>query len=249
MPRRARATLFAEHTRGPFDTSKEHIERTDPLKNPAFHANRAAASPGTRVAELPLRGGMPMTMAFASDSPRAPRHSAVVAHDLTELKAGLASLVPELRARAMRLAADRTIADDLVQDTIERALRFADQYERGTNLRAWAYQILFSVFVTRYRRARRERNALRILASDPLAWTMPPAFGAPEAETSLTPSTREQLDALPQGFRAVLVLVDLEQHSYREAATALGVPVGTVMSRLHRGRKLLASKLVEKEAA
>jgi len=61
--------------------------------------------------------------------------------------------------------------------------------------------------------------------------------------------TREQLDALPKGFRAVLVLVDLEQRSYREAATELGVPVGTVMSRLHRGRKLLASKLVEREAA
>ena len=188
-----------------------------------------------------------MTTACASD--RASKSTTVIAYDLCGLHAGLATLVPELRARAMRLCADRTLADDLVQDTIERALRFADQYERGTNLRAWAYQILFSVFITRYRRTRRERNALKVLASDPLAWTMPGAYASPEASASLTPSTKEQLDALPKGFRAVLVLVDLEQRSYREAATELGVPVGTVMSRLHRGRKLLASKLVEKQAA
>jgi len=177
------------------------------------------------------------------------RRPSVVAHDLRGLKLGLTQLVPELRTRAMRLCGDRTLADDLVQDTIVRALRFADQYERGSNLRAWAYQILFSVFVTRYRRVRRERNALRVLASDPCAWTLPDPFASPESGAALTPSTREQLDALPQGFRAVVVLVDLEERSYREAATHLGLPVGTVMSRLHRGRKLLATLMHEKEAA
>jgi RNA polymerase sigma-70 factor (ECF subfamily) len=189
---------------------------------------------------------MTTTTACSSETRRAA--SPVVAYDLRGLKLGLASLVPELRARATRLAGDRTLADDLVQDTVERALRFADQYERGTNLRAWAYQILFSVFVTRYRRSRREKNALRALAGDPLAWTMPHAFAAPDVAASLTPSTREQLDALPKGFRAVLELVDIEERSYREAATELGLPVGTVMSRLHRGRKLLATKLGDPEA-
>ena len=189
-----------------------------------------------------------MTIALSSE-PRRQSAPPVVAHDLRGLKVGLASLVPELRARATRLSGDRTVADDLVQDTIERALRFADQYERGSNLRAWAYQILFSVFVTRYRRSRRERNALRVLASDPLAWTLPHAFSAPDGTAPLMPATQSQLDALPQGFRAVVVLVDLEERSYREAAEQLGLPVGTVMSRLHRGRKLLASKMIEREAA
>ena len=120
---------------------------------------------------------------------------------------------------------------------------------QGTNLRAWAQQILFSVFVTRYRRTRRERNALRSLASDPCAWTAPEAFRAPDAEVSLTRTTRARIDALPVGFRSVIELVDLEQQSYREAADHLGVPVGTVMSRLHRGRRLLAEQLAVGEAA
>lgn len=169
----------------------------------------------------------------------------LVAHDQKTLERGLVELLPELRGRACRLCGDPTTADDIVQDTIERALKFAAQYERGTNLRAWVYQILFSVFVTRYRRSRREKNALRSLSSDPCAWTIPERFVSPEAASSLTPATKAKLDALPDAFRAVLELVDLDDLTYREAASELGVPVGTVMSRLHRGRKLLASELPE----
>lgn len=173
---------------------------------------------------------------------RAPK-SPLVATDQSSLHRGLAELVPELRGRACRLCGDPTTADDIVQDTIERALRFAAQYERGTNLRAWVYQILFSVFVTRYRRARREKNALRVLAFDPCAWTMPERFASPDAQLRLSPRANAELDALPEAFRKVVVLVDLDEMSYREAALKLGVPVGTVMSRLHRGRRLLASQL------
>lgn len=169
----------------------------------------------------------------------------LVAHDAQGLALGLVTLTSELRGRACRLCGSPTLAEDIVQDTIERALKFQAQYERGTNLRAWVYQILFSVFVTRYRRQRRERNALRVLGSDPCAWTMPESFGAPDASAPLTPRTQSTLDGLPETFRLVLKLVDLDELTYREAANELGVPVGTVMSRLHRGRKLLASQLVE----
>lgn len=176
----------------------------------------------------------------ASSSPR----TVLVAHDQAGLERGLVQLVPELRGRACRLAGDPTIAEDIVQDTIERALRFGAQYERGTNLRAWVYQILFSVFVTRYRRVRREKNAMRVLSTDPCAWTIPEAFPAsPESGASLSKRTQAELDALPASFRAVLELVDLQELTYREAATKLGVPVGTVMSRLHRGRKMLAAQM------
>jgi RNA polymerase sigma-70 factor (ECF subfamily) len=171
--------------------------------------------------------------------------SVLVAHDAESFDLGLVELVPELRGRACRLCGDLAVADDLVQDTIERALRFRAQYERGTNLRAWMYQILFSVFVTRYRRQRRDKNALRSLASDPCAWTMPERFSPPDVTVPLTNTTQRTFDALPETFRVVLKLVDLEELTYREAAIELGVPVGTVMSRLHRGRKLLASQLAE----
>jgi RNA polymerase sigma-70 factor (ECF subfamily) len=190
--------------------------------------------------------------ASASASPRSnprPSRPAVLADDEREIRAGLVQLVPYLRARALRLCGDATTADDVVQDTLERALRFSHQYERGTNLRAWAQQVLFSVFVTRWRRRRRERGALSRLADDPCAWTVPSSFGAPDrGDGSLTPSTKRTLDALPEGFRAVIVMVDLEQRTYLDAAGALGVPVGTVMSRLHRGRKLLADKLSQEAA-
>jgi RNA polymerase sigma-70 factor (ECF subfamily) len=175
------------------------------------------------------------------------RHTtrALVAHDRRSFELGLVALLPELRGRACRLCGDPATSDDLAQDTIERALKFEAQYERGTNLRAWAYQILFSVFITRYRRVRRDKNALRSLASDPCAWTMPERFVAPDAAVSLTPKTRSTLEALPEAFRVVLQMVDLDELTYREAANELGVPVGTVMSRLHRGRKLLATQLQE----
>jgi RNA polymerase sigma-70 factor (ECF subfamily) len=168
----------------------------------------------------------------------------MLATGIVELQAGLVALVPELRARAIRLCADRPTADDLVQDTIERALRFAGQYERGTNLRGWAFQILFSVFVSGWRRRRRERKVVECLTGDPCAWTSPSGPPSPDTgDGALLPSTRRKLDALPEGFRAVVVMVDLEQRSYRDAARQLGVPVGTVMSRLHRGRKLLAAQM------
>jgi RNA polymerase sigma-70 factor (ECF subfamily) len=162
----------------------------------------------------------------------------------------LTDLLPELRARSKRLCADPAAADDVVQDTIERALKFEHRYEKGTNLRAWAYQVLFSVFVTRWRRRRRDRRAVERLAADPHAWTIPCSFTAPDAgHGALAASTRRRLDALPEGFRAVIVIVDLQERSYRDAARELGVPLGTVMSRLHRARKLLASQMMEERDA
>jgi RNA polymerase sigma-70 factor, ECF subfamily len=180
----------------------------------------------------------------ADSSPgRRTPHATVVAFDPPSLAAGLGQLLPDLRGRAMRLTANHAQADDLVQDTVERALRFASQYQSGTNLRAWAQQILFSVFVTRYRRQRREKRALRVLASDPCAWTKPESFPQPDSTARLTVTTEKAVNSLPPGFRRVLMLVDVGQRSYREAATELGLPVGTVMSRLHRGRKMLATRL------
>jgi RNA polymerase sigma-70 factor (ECF subfamily) len=163
--------------------------------------------------------------------------------DPLAMRAALVELLPDLSRRAARLALTPAAAEDLVQDTVERALRFSAQYDPGSNLRGWAYQILFSVFITGYRRRRRERRGLEVLTTTPSAWTHRSAFAPPDAQLGLTPSTSAALATLPVGFRDVLSLIDLGQHSYREAAELLGVPLGTVMSRLHRARKMLAERL------
>jgi|HubBroStandDraft_1064217.scaffolds.fasta_scaffold38619_2 RNA polymerase sigma-70 factor (ECF subfamily) len=177
-------------------------------------------------------------------TPRRRRTSRRLSPATDQVLSGLADLVPDLHARALRLSGDCAAANDLTQDTLERAVRFVDRYEPGSNLRAWTFQILFHVFVSQWRRGRRERRAFEQLAGDPSAWTRPAHFIAPDAGPgALLPSTRRKLEALPAVFRTAIALVDLESLSYRDAARELGVPVGTVMSRLHRGRKLLAEQM------
>ena len=148
--------------------------------------------------------------------------------------------LPLLRLRALKLCLDATEAGDLVQDTVERALRFESSYHAGTNLRAWMNQILFSVFVTRCRRRRRERRALDSLLFDPCSWAR---SDAPPPMRNLSPRVEGAIDALPAQFAAAVRLVDIGDRSYKDAARELGVPVGTVMSRLFRGRRLLAQAL------
>lgn len=165
----------------------------------------------------------------------------------SELRSALVTLAPELFSRALRLSRNPSVAEDLVQDTVERAIRFESHFIPGTNARAWLFQILFSVFITRCRRHRREQRALSNLSSDPCAWTLPEMQSL--AMASLTPALSVQLAQLPDPFRRAVELVDLEEMSYRDAADRMGVPVGTVMSRLHRGRKLLAAALRAEEAS
>ncbi|MBI3200299.1 MAG: RNA polymerase sigma factor [Myxococcales bacterium] len=158
------------------------------------------------------------------------------------LRDEIAELMPALRARALKLSLNATDAQDLVQDTVERALKFETSYQPGTNLRAWLQQVLFSVFVTRCRRLRRERRALESLTHDPCAWTQ--SESSPVMQ-HLSPQVERALGELPRAFGEVVRLVDLDERSYKDAAAVLGVPVGTVMSRLFRGRRLLAERLRE----
>ncbi|MFO0616230.1 MAG: sigma-70 family RNA polymerase sigma factor [Polyangiaceae bacterium] len=178
----------------------------------------------------------PMTLASSPASIR----SISKDHGGGELRRALILLRSDLHARALRMSRSSAIAEDLVQDTIERAIKFEAHYIPGTNVRAWVHQILFSVFITRCRRLRRERNALAWLSTDPNAWTVPHADAPMQA---LSPAIQRALDALPEVFRRAVELVDLGELAYKDAADIMGVPVGTVMSRLHRGRKLLAAEL------
>jgi RNA polymerase sigma-70 factor, ECF subfamily len=161
--------------------------------------------------------------------------------DVGEVRLRLAELLPQLRLRALKLCRDRDLADDLLQETAMRALAFEGSYRHETNLKAWLHQILFSVFVTRCRRRRRSSRFTAEHGADPNLWC-----GAHEPNRpneGLSPPVERAIRALPRHFGHVVVLVDLNDMSYGEAAAELGVPIGTVMSRLHRGRRLLAGQL------
>jgi len=159
----------------------------------------------------------------------------------SEVRLRLTELLPQLRLRALKLCRDRDLADDLLQETALRALSFEDSYKSETNLKAWLHQVLFSVFVTRCRRRRRAGRFLAEHAADPNLWCGSREPNRPNE--GLSPPVERAIQALPQHFGQVVVLVDLRDMSYGEAAAELGVPIGTVMSRLHRGRRLLAAGL------
>lgn len=153
-------------------------------------------------------------------------------------------LLEGLRCAALRLTRNPHDADDLLQETTLRAWRFWSHYEPGSNLRAWLHRILLNTFVNNYRRARRERELIQQLqrqahGAAPESQNAEPSF----VRASLTDELQVGLSELPPEFRAVLWAVAVDELSYREAAEMLGCPVGTIMSRLHRARRLLQKAL------
>jgi RNA polymerase sigma-70 factor, ECF subfamily len=152
----------------------------------------------------------------------------------------LVALLPKLRRFAYGLTGSVDEGDDLVQSACERALARADQFEVGTQLHSWMYRIMQTVWIDRLRR-RKHREATVDLAD--LA-EHPGGDAEVEAETLLNlADVRRAVARLPADQRAVLVLVSVEGMGYRQAAEVLGVPIGTVMSRLSRGRVALAEAL------
>jgi RNA polymerase sigma-70 factor (ECF subfamily) len=159
--------------------------------------------------------------------------------------------LPALLAVATRLTRNSVEAEDLVQDTFVKAMRARGQFEAGTNMRAWLLRILTNTFINRYRRGGLERSVLGGPDADPLAdgWVSTSTMEAlrdPESQAirpMLEAEIRQTLDELPEDFRLAVVLADVEELSYKEIADIMGCPIGTVMSRLHRGRRILKSKL------
>ena len=149
----------------------------------------------------------------------------------------------ELLAAGIRLAGSRAEAEDLVQEAVMRAWVFWHRFEPGTNGRAWMHRILLNTFINGYRKRRRERDVLAAVQVEELralGWDARVSMAPGEA---LGDEVSAALARLPEEFRRVLVLVDLEEQSYRDAALALGCPIGTVMSRLHRARSAMKREL------
>ncbi len=154
-----------------------------------------------------------------------------------------------LYGMALSLTKDRAHAEDLVQETYLRAYRAFDQFAPGTNCRAWLFTILRHHFLNRLKKSSWE--VLEWDVGEPEGDDMPE--GPARSETPETEffhriaeaEVRNALEALPVPFREAVILADLEGFSYKEIADIAGCPVGTVMSRLHRGRRLLRTALVQ----
>ncbi len=153
----------------------------------------------------------------------------------------LVELIPRLRRYARALVGDRATADDLVQDTLERAWTKLHLYRRGTDLRAWLFTVMHNVHVNRVRAAR---------ATDTLEEEMPElAQRASQGDSLLVRDLDRAISRLPPEQRAVLLLVTLEEMSYEMVARTLGIPIGTVMSRLSRAREKLRAMVLGQGAA
>ncbi|MFC5301487.1 RNA polymerase sigma factor [Azospira restricta] len=149
----------------------------------------------------------------------------------------LAAHLPRLRRYARALTGDRHRADDLVQDTLERALTRSSLWRRGSKLDAWLLTIMHNLFVNQVRtQARQATEALDALPVEP-------AQRAMQADALEVRDLDAALAALPVEQRAVLLLVTLDERSYEETARILDIPVGTVMSRLSRARERLRQLL------
>jgi RNA polymerase sigma-70 factor, ECF subfamily len=160
-------------------------------------------------------------------------------------------LLPSLYGAALRMTRNPSDAEDLVQETYLRAFRGFAGFQEGTNLKAWLYRILTNSFINTYRKRQREPQIVD--GPDDLEdWFLFDKLGARNAEGSAEDQVLDRLpdtavkaavESLPENFRIPVLLADVEGFSYKEIAEIMDTPIGTVMSRLHRGRKALEKAL------
>ncbi len=152
---------------------------------------------------------------------------------------------------ALRMTNNAADADDLLQETFLKAFRFWDKYERGTNIRAWLFRIMKNSYINRYRKESKEpetvdyddvQNIYSVVRNSAAeAGDLQDAL----EKNLLDDEVAEAVATLPEEFRTVVILCDIEGLSYEEIAEFIDCPLGTVRSRLHRGRKMLRGKLKE----
>lgn len=152
---------------------------------------------------------------------------------------------------ALRLTSDPNDAEDLVQDTIVKAYRFFSSYEKGTNAKAWMFRILKNSFINNYRKTSKKPSQVDY---DEVS-SYYESVRADSTDTTdleslmfremMDDDLSEALSRLPEDFRTVVLLCDVDGYTYEEIANMLDVPIGTIRSRLHRGRNLLKTELLE----
>ncbi len=194
-----------------------------------------------RVSDAPETGASPAT------------GIAEGARDRVRFEEDALALADDVWRVARRLARDQSAAEDLVQDAYSRAFRSWRSFQPGTNLRAWLLRIVHNLAIDQARRRKRAPDAEPLEEGDYYLYNRLEQ-GAAGGETPPTERLVEKLSQapvvnalseLPPNFREVVVLVDLADFTYQDAADILGIPIGTVMSRLHRGRRILKTQLAE----
>ncbi len=158
---------------------------------------------------------------------------------------------PQLYSAALRMTRSPADAEDVVQETFLKAYRAYDSYTEGTNLKAWLYRILTNTYINKYRKAQRRPSEVELgeLQDLYLYKRLGESSGASQSAEAdmldefVDTDVIEALESLPETFRFPVLLADVDGFSYKEIAEMLDIPIGTVMSRLHRGRKALQKKL------
>jgi RNA polymerase sigma-70 factor (ECF subfamily) len=160
-------------------------------------------------------------------------------------------VLPSLYGAALRMTRNPADAEDLLQETTLRAYRGFASFQPGTNLKAWLYRILTNSFINTYRKRQREPQVVEG-PDDVDEWFLFDRLGSQNVERSAEDDVLEAipdaevaaaLESIPENFRMAVLLADVEGFSYKEIAEIMDVPIGTVMSRLHRGRKALEKAL------
>jgi RNA polymerase sigma-70 factor (ECF subfamily) len=160
---------------------------------------------------------------------------------------------PQLYSAALRMTRNPADAEDVVQETFLKAYRAYHSYTEDTNLKAWLYRILTNTYINNYRKAQRRPSEVELgeLQDLYLYKRLGEASGASQSaeadmlDAFVDPDITDALESLPEVFRLPVLYADVEGFSYKEMAEILDIPIGTVMSRLHRGRKALQKKLWE----
>jgi RNA polymerase sigma-70 factor (ECF subfamily) len=178
---------------------------------------------------------------MAKPVPAAGKRFFAKANARAEFEAEAMPHLDDLFRTALRMTGDRARADDAVQETYLQAWKSFDTFEKGTNCRAWLFRILF------YTVHHQRRKLFRFPVADTAEEMLESTLAAPEpiAEELRDEQILGALDSLPPDYRAAVVLVDVEEFAYKDAAEIMGVPIGTVMSRLSRARRMLRAQLAE----
>jgi RNA polymerase sigma-70 factor, ECF subfamily len=167
--------------------------------------------------------------------------------------------MPSLYSAALRMTRNPADAEDLVQETFLKAYRAFDRFEEGTNLKAWLYKILTNTFINSYRAARRRPEKADVEDVEDLylyrrLGGLQSSGAGRSAEDEVfdrftDDEVKQAIESLPEAFRIAVLLADVEGFSYKEIADITDVPIGTVMSRIHRGRKALQKALLDYASA